>query len=79
MSAHCNVVPRRPADDDDGLDRLRQVAVGVFIALSALLVVATVTGRIISDAFTGLTYGALLALLGIEGLVRVVRGGRDDP
>jgi small-conductance mechanosensitive channel len=72
-------VTRRPDDDDDdGLDRLRQVAVGVFIALSALLAIATVVGRPVSDAFTGLTFGTLLALLGIEGLVRVVRSGRDD-
>lgn len=70
-------MPRRDDDDADGLDRLRQVAVAVFIALSALLVVAQVTGRPVSDAFTGLTFGTLLALLGIEGLVRVVRNREE--
>ena len=77
----CIVVPRR-ADDADALDGLRRIAAGVFIALSAVLTAAVVVGRPISDAFTGLVFGTLIALLGIGGLVRVVRdrGGNDgDP
>lgn len=65
-------MPRRD-DEPDALDTLRAVAVAVFIVLSALLVIANILGRAASDAFTGLTFGTLLALLGIEGLERLVR------
>ncbi len=69
---------RKPQEDDD-LDRLRYVAIIVFLALSILVVAADVLGRLLlRDGFSvdavvmGLVFGTLLSLLGLEGIQRLL-------
>lgn len=68
----------RPQDDGD-LDRLRYVAIIVFLVLSILVVAADVLGRLLlKDGFSvdavvmGLVFGTLLSLLGLEGIQRLL-------
>lgn len=68
---------RRPSrsDDEEELGNLRKAAIGVFIALSAFLMVADVFGP--NDYKTdplmaGLVFGTLLSLLGLEGIQRLI-------
>jgi len=71
-------VARRGDDDPDALDRLRAVAAGVFIALSALVVLAITVGRAVPEVIVTLVFGTLLALLGLEATIRAVRGNGDS-
>lgn len=71
-------------DDDDELDRLRYIAILVFIALSILVVGADTLGRLFKDgAFRvdavvmGLVFGTLLSLLGLEGVQRLLNRDND--
>jgi len=75
--------PRRSdeqdAQDDDELAGVRVLAIKVFIGLSALLIVGDVLGRLFRDpAFrvdavvSGLVFGTLLSLLGLEGIQRLL-------
>jgi len=71
--------------EEDELQELRFLAIRVFIGLSALIVVADLVGRLFRDStfhadptMTGLVFGALLALLGLEGIQRVVNRGKPD-
>lgn len=80
--------PRRTQgqrDDDDELDRLRYVAIVVFIVLSALVVLGDILGRLFKDGtfrvdavVMGLVFGTLLSLLGLEGVQRLLRKDDDD-
>ena len=77
---------RRKPDHDDELDRLRYAAIVAFIGLSVLMVGGDILGRLIKDnAFhadpvvTGLVFGTLLSLLGLEGIQRLLdRDDKDD-
>lgn len=78
--APCKVSPGRRTDDDaEELAGLRLLAIKVFLALSALLIVADVLGRLFKDAsfhadpvVLGLVFGTLLSLLGLEGIQRIL-------
>ena len=66
-------------DERDELAGLRALAIRVFIGLSALLIVGDVFGRLFRDpAFradpvvSGLVFGTLLSLLGLEGVQRLL-------
>lgn len=68
----------KPQEDGD-LDRLRYVAIIVFLVLSILVVAADVLGRLLlKDGFSvdavvmGLVFGTLLSLLGLEGIQRLL-------
>lgn len=70
---------RRRDDDDSDLSALRSVAIAVFIALSALIVVVDVLGRAFGNGalrpdpvVAGLVFGTLLSLLGLEGIQRLI-------
>lgn len=76
---------RRQGDDDEGLDRLRYIAILVFIGLSALIVGADILGRLFKDGtfhadpvVAGLVFGTLLSLLGLEGIQRLLNRDGDD-
>ena len=62
-------------DEPDALDRLRAAAVAVFTGLSALIVLAAIAGDPVGEGLDALVFGTLLALLGVEGLVRITRNG----
>jgi len=69
--------PKRAVPDE--LADLRRQAVRLFMALSALVVVVDLAGRLFKDpAFRvdpvvfGLVFGTLLALLGLEGINRAL-------
>lgn len=75
--------PRKPARTPDELTDLRRWAVKVFLALSVLVVVVDLFGRLFRDpAFRvdpvvfGLVFGTLLALLGLEGINRALGSGK---
>ena len=50
----------------------------MFLFLSAVLVVAYVVGRPVGEAYSGLVFGTLLALLGIEVVERALTSKDDD-
>lgn len=68
----------RGPDDGAPLRRLRWWATLVFIVLSAVLVVAYVLGRPVGEAYSGLVFGTLLALLGLSSIERVLDHKGDD-
>lgn len=75
--------PRRPARTPDELADLRRWSVKVFLFLSVLVVLVDTFGRLFRDpAFKvdpvvfGLVFGTLLALLGLEGINRVLGSGK---
>lgn len=83
--ASCAVSRKRPDPDAEDLAGLRLLAIKVFIALSAFLVVVDMVGRLFKDStfradpvMLGLVFGTLLSLLGLEGLQRILDRGRDD-
>lgn len=61
-------------DKPDALDRVRVFAAIVSVALFAVLVLGSVAGRPADPIVFGGVMGAMLALLGIDTLVRAVRG-----
>jgi|GEM_PF-6171992 len=74
---------RTPSRTPDELADLRRWAVKVFLALSVLIVVVDMAGRLFRDpAFRvdavvfGLVFGTLLALLGLEGINRALGSGK---
>lgn len=62
-------------DDDDALGWLRVIAAGVFILLSALLVLAWITGRDHVEPILGIVIAALITLLGIPVAQRILSNG----
>ena len=87
LSPSCEVSRRPdPEEDDDELSSLRFLAIRVFTFLSALIVIADILGRLFRDntfhadpTMTGLVFGTLLSLLGLEGIQRLLnRKGDDD-
>lgn len=55
--------------------RLRALAIGVFLVLVCIVVLAVVAGRQVGDVFFATLIGALLAMFGIETIARF-SGGR---
>lgn len=71
--------PRRDDDDDEQLDRLRALAVKVFLALSVVVVLVDALpdpAGSVSPVVMGLVFGTLLALLGLEAANRLMGGGK---
>lgn len=75
--------PRKPARTPDELADLRRWAVKVFLFLSVLVVLVDTFGRLFRDptfkvdpVVFGLVFGTLLALLGLEGINRVLGAGK---
>lgn len=71
--------PRKPQRSPDELADLRRQAVRLFMVLSVAIIVLDSAGRLFRDpAFHidpvvfGLVFGTLLALLGLEGINRVI-------
>lgn len=76
---------RRKPDRDEDLDRLRYVAILVFIGLSVLVIGGDILGRLFKDGsfhadpvVAGLVFGTLLSLLGLEGIQRLLNRDDDD-
>ena len=74
---------RKAARTPDELTDLRRWAVKVFLALSVLVVVVDLAGRLFKDptfrvdaVVFGLVFGTLLALLGLEGINRALGAGK---
>lgn len=74
---------RKAARTPDELTDLRRWAVKVFLALSVLVVVVDLAGRLFKDptfrvdpVVFGLVFGTLLALLGLEGINRALGSGK---
>lgn len=74
---------RKAARAPDELTDLRRWAVKVFLALSVLVVVVDLAGRLFKDpsfrvdpVVFGLVFGTLLALLGLEGINRALGSGK---
>lgn len=74
---------RKAAKTPEELTDLRRWAVKVFLALSVLVVVVDLAGRLFKDptfrvdaVVFGLVFGTLLALLGLEGINRALGAGK---
>lgn len=75
--------PRKASRTPDELADLRRWAVKVFLFLSVLVVLVDLFGRLFRDptfkvdpVVFGLVFGTLLALLGLEGINRVLGSGK---
>ena len=79
-----NDQPSRNTDptEDRLLQRLRRITVGVMVLMVVLLVVSDTFGRLVDPAFHaselyfGTLVGAILVLLGVEGISRLPRIGK---